>query len=394
MVAGEARPLAPEPATLDDAAGRVLADPAHAVVDLPPFDRSAMDGFAVRAGDTAGMPLRLVGTVAAGDVAPPTVTPGTTVDISTGAPLPPGADAVLRSELTKCRDGVVIPLEGVPPRRYVRVRGEDVRAGAMLAPAGAKLTVQRLASLASAGVGTVRVHRRARVHLVVNGDELQLPGTPPRAGAIYESNGLIVRRLAGRAGARIHDGGIVGDDADAVRRAVTSGLSADVLVVSGGISVGPHDHVKAAFAACGVRELFWGVRVKPGKPLWFGRRGDTLVFGLPGNPLSTLVGLLLFVEPALRRLQGEPGAAPRPVPARLTASVAPDDGRTTLLTARVVRATDGTLLATPTQRQGSHMTGALGDSDGFVIVPHDLPRLSAGSAVRLLLPDELPTPAL
>jgi molybdopterin molybdotransferase len=371
------------------AIGGVLAAPAHAVVDLPPFDRSSMDGFAVRAGETL-RPLRIIGEVAAGDVAPDAVTSGTAMAISTGAPMPPGADAVLQSELGQVvGDDVLLPEQPVAPGRFVRFRGEDLRAGDVLAQAGAVLTVQRAMALASAGVGRVHVHRGPTVHLLTTGDELQAPGTAPRPGAVFESSAVALGHLAERAGATVTYGGIVGDDAQAVRQAVQAGLDADVLLVSGGMSVGPHDHVKPAFAACGVQEVFWRVAVKPGKPVWFGRHGRTLVFGLPGNPLSGLVGFLLFVEPALARLQGDLTAAPGRRRGRLAApAAAAEDGRMTLLTARFERDPGGELVATPTARQGSHMTGALGESDGFVIVPPDAGALEAGDAVDLLVLDE------
>ena len=222
------------------------------------------------------------------------------------------------------------------PGTHVRFRGEDVHAGDLIAAAGEPLTLARVSSLAAAGVGEIAVHRRARLHLLVTGSELLPLGAPPEPGKIHESNGLMVRLLAERAGAQVIDGGVIADDFDSTRAAVEAGLSGDVLVVSGGVSVGPHDHVKPAFEACGVEELFWRVRVKPGKPLWFGRRGDTLVFGLPGNPLSSIVGFLAFIEPALRRLHGEPDASMRTVPARLTTEAGPSDGRTTFLTSRLV----------------------------------------------------------
>jgi molybdopterin molybdotransferase len=311
--------------------------------------------------------------------------PGTAVAISTGAPLPPGADAVLRAEHAEVADGMLRAAEPVPAGRFVRFRAEDVHAGDVLAPAGSRLSVQKLVSLASAGIGDVRVHERPHVHVVVNGDELQLPGTAPRPGSVFESNGTALRHLAARAGSRVTYGGVVGDDETKVREAIAAGLEADVLIVSGGMSVGPHDHVKAAFRACGVQEVFWRVSVKPGKPMWFGRRDGTLVFGLPGNPLSSLVGFLLFVEPALRRLQGEETATARRVPGRLAVGAAPQDGRTTLYTATFTRAPDGVLLATPTPRQGSHMTGALGESDGFVVLPRDAGELGPGDPVDVLL---------
>jgi molybdopterin molybdotransferase len=382
-VAEAVKPLAPVDVPIAHAGGRVLVEPARAATDLPPFDRSSMDGFAVRAADTGG-PLRLTGEVAAGGAPPPPLSPGTAMGISTGAALPPRADAILPSELAEVRDGTVVPAEPVGEGRFVRFRGEDVRAGDVLVEAGRTLAVQHLVSLASAGVAEVRVHERPHVHLVINGDELQAPGTPLRPGAVYESNGLALRHLAKRSGARVTEGPVVGDRAGDVREAIAAGLSADVLLVSGGMSVGPHDHVKGALGACGVREIFWRVSIKPGRPLWFGRHRRTLVFGLPGNPLSSLVGFLLFVEPALRRLQGDGAAVARRVRGRLATPVAPEDGRTTLLTAVLERTADGVLLARPTARQGSHMTGALGESDGFAVIPKDAGRLRAGDPVDVL----------
>ncbi|HYH87995.1 MAG TPA: gephyrin-like molybdotransferase Glp [Solirubrobacteraceae bacterium] len=381
LVLAAAAPLEAERVPLADAAERVAAEEGRSTVDLPPFDRSAMDGYAVRATDTGGGSLRLVGELAAGAVATATLEPGTALGITTGAPIPPGADAVLRSELAELADGAVRATEPVPAGRHVRVRGEDVHAGDLIAPAGEPLTLARVSSLAAAGVGEIAVHRRARLHLFVTGSELLPLGAPPEPGKIHESNGLMVRLLAERAGAQVIDHGVVGDDFESTRAAVETGLGGDVLVASGGVSVGPHDHVKPAFEACGVDEVFWRVRVKPGKPLWFGRRGATLVFGLPGNPLSSIVGFLTLIEPALRRLHGERDPAMRTVRARLTEAAGPSDGRTTFLTSRLVEGADGVLEATPTANQGSHLTGALGQSDGFAIAPHGSGPLPAGAQV-------------
>jgi len=381
---------------LAEAAGRAAAEDAAAAVDLPPFDRSAMDGYAVRSADTSqGVALRLAGGVAAGEVSAEALQPGTAAPISTGAALPPGADAILQSELAEAAGGRVTPAQAVEPGRHVRVRGEDLRAGDVLARAGEALTVPRLSALASAGVGELAVHRRPRLHLLVTGSELLPLGAPPEPGRIHESNGLMVSLLARRAGAEVVDAGVVADDREATFAAVEAGLRDDVLVVSGGVSVGPHDHVKPAFEACGVEEVLWRVRIKPGKPMWFGRtqttsssgtgRRDALVFGLPGNPLSSIVCFCVFIEPALRRLQGERDARPRLTRGRLTVPAGPSDGRTTFLTARIAPGADGVLEATPTERQGSHMTGALGESDGFAIAPHGSGGLDAGDAVDLLL---------
>jgi molybdopterin molybdotransferase len=385
LVLGGLEPLGAETVPLAEAAGRVAASVAVSAVDLPPFDRSAMDGYAVRAADTApGVSLHLAGGVAAGETADTKLEPGTAARISTGAAIPPGADAILQSEHTAERDGEVTPDRAVPPGLHIRSRGEDLRAGFELAGAGSVLTLPRISALASAGVGSVEVVRRPRLDLIVTGSELLPLGAPPEPGRIHESNGLMVRLMATRAGAEVVDHGVIGDDRDATRAAVEAGPAGDVLVVSGGVSVGPHDHVKPAFEDCGVDEVFWRVQIKPGKPLWFGRRGSTLVFGLPGNPLSTIVCFAVFIEPALRRLAGERDARPRLEAGRLTAPAEASDGRTTFLTAALRPGADGVLEATPTERQGSHMTGALGESDGFAVAPDGVGELPAGAPVDVL----------
>jgi molybdopterin molybdotransferase len=385
-VAAHAVPLPVERIPLADAAGRVPAEDARSVVDLPPFDRSAMDGYAVRAVDTdPPAPLALAGAIAAGEVADAPLAPGTAVGITTGAALPDGADAVLRVEDAVLDGDRVTPAGPLSPGLHVRYRGEDVARGDVLAPAGEPLTFQRVTALASAGVGEVAVHRRPVVHVIATGTELLEVGAPPQPGRIHESNRLTLALLAERAGAAAVLHPVVPDDPDATRAAIAAGLAADVLLVSGGVSVGPHDHVKPALEEAGVEEDFWRVRLKPGKPLWFGRRGATLVFGLPGNPLSTVACFLLFVGPALRRMQGEADAQPIAVPARLTVPARAADGRTTLLTARLAHGPDGMREATPTEGQGSHLTGALGASDAFAVIPHTAGELPAGAIVDALL---------
>jgi molybdopterin molybdotransferase len=381
-------PLEAERVPIADAAGRILAEDARAVVDLPPFDRSAMDGYAVRAADIEpGVALRIAADVAAGGPAAEPLAPGDAAPISTGAPIPPGADAVLQSEHTTVDGPSVIPDRTVPPGMHVRVRGEDLHAGDVLARAGDPLTLARVSALASAGAGELSVVRRPVLRMMVTGDELLPVGAPPEPGRVHESNGLLVGLIAGRAGAITSTTERIPDDRDATITAVRDALdAADVVVVSGGVSVGPHDHVRPAFDACGVEEVFWRVSIKPGKPLYFGRRGRTLVFGLPGNPLSAIVGASMFIVPALRRLAGERDARPVLTPGRLAAQAEASDGRTTFLTSVLARGADGVLEASPTERQGSHMTGALGESDGFAIVP-DGPALPAGTAVDLLLLD-------
>jgi molybdopterin molybdotransferase len=386
QVAAHSVRLPAERVPLGAATGRIVAEDAVSAVDLPPFDRSAMDGYALRAADTEPpAALTVAGEVAAGEVAAHPLAPGTAVGITTGAAIPQGADAILRVDDARVDGDRVTPVGSVPLGLQVRYRGEDVARGDVLAPAGAPLTIQSITALASAGRGDVSVHRRPTVHVLATGAELLEVGAPPEPGRIHESNRLTLRLLAERAGAEVVLHPVVPDEPAATRAAVEAALAGDVLAVSGGVSVGPHDHVKPALEACGVQAVFWRVRLKPGKPLWFGRRGETLVFGLPGNPLSTVACFLLFVGPALRRLQGEADAAPPYVPVRLAVPARPADGRTTLLTARMVRAEDGVLEATPTEGQGSHLTGALAASDGFVVIPHTAGELPAGTLVGALL---------
>lgn len=378
-------PLAPERVHLSAGVGRVLAADARAVIDLPPFDRTAMDGYAVRAADVApGAELRLLGDLAAGGPEGITVEAGGAARISTGAAIPPGADAVLKVEDTEARGDVVVATAGVAPGQHIRRRAEDVSAGDVLARPGDVLTVPRLSALASAGVGFVDVPRIPRVDLIVTGSELLEPGADPEPGKIYESNSIAVGTLVQQAGALLVHYPPVPDDRERTQDIIELGLQGDILIVSGGVSVGPHDHVKPAFEACGVEEVFWRVQIKPGKPLWFGRRGDTLVFGLPGNPLSAIVCTALFVLPALRRLRGEADVGPFFDRGRLGEPAGPSDNRTTFLISKLVPAEDGVPVAYPTERQGSHMTGALGASDGFAVAPHGSGPLAAGAEVDLL----------
>ncbi|MET0771081.1 MAG: gephyrin-like molybdotransferase Glp [Solirubrobacteraceae bacterium] len=380
-VAALAAPLEAERVPLAEAAGRVAAEDAVSLVDLPPFDRSAMDGYAVRAGDTSG-PMRIAGEVAAGEVWPGELEPGTALGITTGAALPPGADAVLRVEDAIAEGDELRAAAPIGHGTHVRYAGEDVARGDVLAPAGEALTLQRVTALASAGAGSVAVRRRPLVHVLATGTELLEIGAPAEPGKIHESNRLSLELLARAAGADVIVHPVVADDRDATRAAIADGLGGDMLLITGGVSVGPHDHVKPALEDAGAEEVFWRVRLKPGKPLWFGHRDRTLVFGLPGNPLSAVACFLLFAGPALRRLQGDAAAGLPYVPARLTVPARPADGRTTLLTAALAPDDDGVLLATPTEGQGSHLTGALAASDGFAVV--DVP-LDAGARVDAIL---------
>ena len=372
------RRLPDEDVAVADAAGRVLAVDAVARVDLPPFPSSAMDGYAVRAVDTPGA-LAVVGQSAAGHPADVALAPGQAVAISTGAVVPEGADAVVPVERTHGRDGSV-DVEQVEHGENVRPRGGDAAAGDAVARAGTTCGPAQLGALAAAGLDAVRCARRPRVAVLATGSELRRPGEALGPGEIYESNTVMLAAQLRRAGAVAEVHGAVADDADATRTALELGLEADVLLTSGGVSVGEHDLVRGLLAELGVAEVFWRVAVKPGKPVAFSTRGSTLVFGLPGNPVSSFVGFELFVRPALAALQGATDPRPAFLPGRLGVSLARNPARDELVRARIDH--DG--LALPVRGQESHMIARAAQANALVLVPRGDGELAAGTTVSWL----------
>jgi molybdopterin molybdotransferase len=371
--------LGTERVSLADASGRVLAEPAGAAVDLPPFPSSAMDGFALRAADTPGR-LPVVDRVAAGRPASRPLAAGEAMGIATGGVVPDGADAVVPIERVEATEDSVEVSEHVPGGSNVRPRGGDVEAGSLVVDARTRLGPAQIGALAAAGVGAVACARRPRVAVLTTGTELRQPGQQLRAGEIYESNGAMLRALLGEAGAEVELLDSVEDTEEAHRSAIQLGLDHDVLVTSGGVSVGPHDLVRSIEGELGVDEVFWGVSVRPGKPLAFGVRGRTLVFGLPGNPVSSLVSSVLFVLPALRALQGERDPEPPYRRAALAAPVTPDSRRDELVRARLTA--DGEL--EPLSGQESHMIARAAAANALVYVPTGPEPLPRGSTVRYL----------
>ncbi|HEV8099673.1 MAG TPA: gephyrin-like molybdotransferase Glp [Gaiellaceae bacterium] len=382
LVLGRVRPLAAETLPLAEAAGRFLAEPARAVVDLPPFRNSAMDGYALRAEDTPGE-LPVVHRVAAGTPAPRALEAGEAMGIATGGLVPAGANAVIQHELVVEKDNHIEVSTAVAQGANVREPGRDVAAGAVVAAAGIRLGPAQIGALAAAGVAEVACGRRPLVAVLATGTELRAPGSALAPGEVYEANGVMVAAQLATAGAEVTRLDAVADEEDAHRQALEAGLEFDVLVTSGGVSVGPHDLVRRIEAELGVEEVFWRVAVRPGKPVSFGVRGPTLVFGLPGNPVSTLVGCELFVRPAVLALQGAADPGPRFSAGRLAETVSRNPGRDDLMRARTEVTDDGIVLS-PVGGQESHMIVRAAEADALVLVPRGEGELAAGESVRYL----------
>ncbi|MGZ8715869.1 MAG: molybdopterin molybdotransferase MoeA [Gaiellaceae bacterium] len=382
-----ARALAAESVAVGMAAGRVTAEPARAVVDLPPFASSAMDGYAVRAADLPGR-LPVVGQVAAGRPVERPLAPGEAMAISTGGVVPDGADAVIPIEYVVLHDNILevdaslLP-DNFGPGKHVRPRGGDARTGDVVVEAGVRLGAVQLGALAAAGLAAVSCARRPHVVVFATGTELAPPGEPLAPGQVYEANALMLAAALAASGADIDVLPAVADEESVHRAALERGLAADVLVTSGGVSVGPHDLVRRIELELGVEEVFWRVAIKPGKPVSFGVRGETLVFGLPGNPVSALVGCELFAKPALRALQGLRDPLPRFETGRLASLLRRNHTRDELVRARACVGPDGMVLE-PLSGQGSHMIVRSAAADALVYVPLGEGELAAGATVSWL----------
>jgi molybdopterin molybdotransferase len=377
-----ARPLPAESVALAEAAGRVLAEAARAAVDLPPFDSSAMDGYAVRATDVPGR-LDVVATIATGRPVDRELAAGEAMAIGTGGAVPRGADAVIPVEYVVDHGNQIDVRSALEVGENVRPRGRDVRAGDHVVGAGMVLTAARVGALAAAGVPEALCARRPQVAVLATGSELRPAGTELSPGQIYEANSVLLASAAEHAGASVTRLTPVADDEAAHREALERALRGDVLVTSGGVSVGTQDLVRRVERDLGVEEVFWRVAVKPGKPVSFGVRDGTLVFGLPGNPVSALVGFELFVRPALLALQGASDPAPRFLPGRLAVDVSRNAERDELLRARIEVSASGVELH-PVSGQESHMIARAATADALVLVPRGDGVLEAGAPARYL----------
>ena len=389
VVLGDARPLGAQPTSLVDADALVLAEPVQAGWPLPAFDNSSMDGYAVRASDVHGAteasPVRLPvrGDIAAGQEAAEVLEPGTAVRIMTGAPLPVGADAVVPVEWTDGATDRVAIARTPDLGAHIRRRGEDVAAGDVVLEAGTPINARVIAMLAAVGLGEIPVHRRPRVTVISTGDELVDPGVEPGPGQIVDSNSYMLTAAVREAGAQAVRVGPVRDDEAVLEAALRAAAeSSDLLLTSGGVSMGAYDTVKAVLTRLGGVD-FVKVAMQPGMPQGSGVVGATPIVTLPGNPVSSFVSFEGFVRPLIRRLLGH-AEVERP---RLHAICARDFGSPVgkVQFARVrLQRRDGLLMAEPEGGQGSHIIGGLARADGLAIIPAETGRVAVGDELVIM----------
>jgi molybdopterin molybdotransferase len=398
LVQGEIEALPAETLPLGDALGRVLAEPVRSGRTIPPADCSAMDGYAVRAADLLSAPqeLRLAFEVAAGASSSPMLQAGECARIFTGAPVPQGADSVVMQEDTKA-EGVRVRFS-ISPRLgdHIRRAGEDVEAGDQVLDAGTRIAAPQVGLLASLGRTVLRVHRRPRVAILSGGDELVEPDEDVSGGRIVASNAYSLAAQCRESGALPTNLGIARDTPEALERALRSGLGFDVLLSSAGVSVGDHDHVRPVLEKLGCRLLFWGVQMKPGYPVTFGRfeaEGGPLVFGLPGNPVSAMVTFELFVRPGLLRLGGHRTLTRPTVRAKLEEPLRKKAGRQHYVRVMLGREADG-FVARTTGNQSSGVLRSMSLAQGLLVFPAESTELGAGEEAEVLVldPDALAAP--
>jgi molybdopterin molybdotransferase len=356
-----------------------------ATIDNPPFDASAMDGYAVRAADVReGAVLTRIGVSQAGEAFSGVIEPGTCARIFTGAPVPDGADAVVMQEQTDADGSAIRFLADSVAGKNIRPRGQDFRAGGQLIATGSRLTPAHIALAAAANQPRVAVSRAPRISIMATGDELVPPGSPLPPGKIVGSNSFGLRALFAPHAETIDDFGIIPDDIGILNAAIGSALEGgpDILVTTGGASVGEHDLVQDALKANGVEIDFWRIAMRPGKPLMFGRKGATIVFGLPGNPVSALVTAQIFVMPAIRAMTGETPPAPLVLP--LARDLPPNGPRRHFIRAFLTRTDDGRTAVQPVGETDSGHLSSLARSDCLIIQHEHSKALAAGDFVEVL----------
>jgi molybdopterin molybdotransferase len=379
-------PLPPEQISIVEGLGRVLAEDVAARRTQPPFAVSAMDGYAVRAEDVETVPaeLRIVAEVPAGAGFGGHVGAGEAARIFTGAPLPEGTDTIVIQEDTERQGDRVRVLEGAPRGRYVRREGLDFGEGEVLLRAGRQLTARDIGLLAAMNRPWLFVHRRPRIGILSTGDEIVMPGDPIGPHQIVSSNSLALGAFVTACGGIPISAGNAPDDPEALRRIAAATSGVDLLVTTGGASVGDHDLVRDALATDGLELDFWQIAMRPGKPLMVGRYRGTPMVGLPGNPVSTLVCALLFLKPAFERLSGAiPAEEAEPI-ARLATPLAKNDRRQDYLRSRLARGSDGMLEVFPFEIQDSSMMRLLATADCLVVRPPHAPALTAGAMVPIV----------
>jgi molybdopterin molybdotransferase len=383
-------PLGVERISILDALGRVLAETISSPRDIPGFDNSAMDGYAVRAADVAKaseatpVKLKVVETVGAGQMPTRRVGTGETVRTMTGAPIAEGADAVIPVERTRGVSEVVEFLASAEHRAFIRPRGEDLRLGEMVMSAGKTLTPAELGMLASVNRAMVEVIRRPRVAIVATGDELVDVDQPPVGAQVVNSSAYALAGAIREAGAEAVILKVARDEAREIRERLAEAMTFDAMLSTGGVSVGQFDHVKGALDELGMRQLFHGVAQKPGRPLKFGTVGYRPVFGLPGNPVSTLVCFYLYARPALLKMSGHRRVGLPRVRARCAVDIKTSKDLTEFVRVRLEREGDA-YLATPTGGQGSGIFSSISRADGLLIGPSSETVLKAGAQATVLL---------
>jgi len=379
-------PLPPETVSLAEGAGRVLAQALVSRRTQPARDVSAMDGYAVRGEDVSQAPvtLRQIGAAPAGHGFDGTVGPGETVRIFTGAPVPAGADTIVIQENTEA-DGERITVNEAPKAgAFVRPAGLDFAEGQSLLAAGVRLGTRELGLAAAMNRPWLSVHRRPVVALLATGDEVVMPGDPVGRDQLVSSNSHALAAFVTAMGGVPRNLGIAPDRPDALHQMVAGAAGADLLVTTGGVSVGQHDIVADALGEVGFELDFWKIAMRPGKPLMFGRWRDVPLLGLPGNPVSTVVCAVLFLGPILERLSGLPGGGPHAVPAELGRDLPANDRREEYMRSGLERRADGTLVAMPFDRQDSSMMATLARADALAIRPPEAPPARAGDPIDVI----------